>query len=65
MASDCLLRFALMLLLLLRRGEPLPRGAVTFFSGKKESNQRKLPRERGVAGRYIGTSFAALPLVQP
>ena len=25
-------------LLLLRRGEPLMRGAVTFFSGKKESN---------------------------
>ena len=28
------------------RGERLPGGGVTFFSGKKESHQRKLPRER-------------------
>ena len=62
MAGNSFLRFALVFLLLLRRGEPLARGAVTFFSGKKESNQRKLPRERGVAGRYNGPSihFASL-----
>ena len=51
-----------MLLLLLRRGEPLVRGAVTFFSGKKESNQRKLPREREVAERYNGPSLHCVPL---